>query len=299
VALGGFDLDELIESAKSRDFQPVPLGITTSLALTNSIERTQTANVLGVLPGSDEALKNEYLIYGAHHDHLGTGEPDAEGDKIYNGALDNALGCAEVLTIAKAMKQLRAAPRRTTVFAFWAAEEQGLLGSEYFAGHPTMAPGRIAANINIDGGNIWGPTTDIVFVGYGKSSLDDVVRHRAGEQDRIVKPDQFPDRGFFYRSDQFNLAKIGVPAIYLDNGVDFVGKPAEWGREQIEAWEGEHYHQQSDELNESWTFDGMVTDVRLLFFVGLDIAQADAMPRWNAGDEFEDDRQAALAALGE
>ena len=297
VALGGFDLDELIESAKSRDFQPVPLGITTSLAVTNDIERTQTANVLGKLPGSDADLADEHVIYGAHFDHLGIGEPDENGDTIYNGALDNALGSAAVLAVAKAMKELPRAPRRSTTFAFWAAEEQGLLGSEYFAQNPPMPAGKMAANVNLDGGNIWGETSDIVFVGYGKSSLDEVVRRWAGDQGRTVKPDQFPDRGFFYRSDQFNLAKIGVPAIYLDTGVEFVGQSAEWGREQIEAWEGEHYHQQSDELNDSWNLDGMVQDTRLYFMLGVDIGEADEMPRWTPGDEFEDDRQAALAAV--
>ncbi|MDA8020020.1 MAG: M28 family peptidase [Thermoanaerobaculia bacterium] len=297
VALGGFDLDELVESAKGRDFQPVPLGITTSLAVRNEIERTQTANVLGKLSGSDGELADQHVIYGAHFDHLGIGEPDEDGDTIYNGALDNASGSAAVLAVAKAMKELSRAPRRSTTFAFWAAEEQGLLGSEFFAQNPPMPAGKMAANVNIDGGNIFGKTHDIVFIGYGKSSLDEVVRRWAGDQGRTVKPDQFPDRGFFYRSDQFNLAKIGVPAIYLDNGVEFVGRPAEWGREQIEAWEGEHYHQQSDELNDTWSFDGMVQDTRLYLFVGVDIAEASEMPRWAPGDEFEDDRQAALAAL--
>ena len=299
VTLGGFDLDELIESAKSRDFQPVPLGITTSLSVTSEIERTQTANVLGKISGSDAELADEHVIYGAHFDHLGIGEPDDDGDTIYNGALDNATGTAALLEIAQAMKQLPRAPRRSVTFAFWAAEEQGLLGSEFFAQNPPMPAGKMAANINIDGANIWGLTKDIVFVGYGKSSLDEVIRRWAGEQGRTVKPDQFPDRGFFYRSDQFNLAKIGVPAIYLDTGVEFIGQPEDFGREAIEAWEGEHYHQQSDELVDSWNFEGMVQDFRLYFFAGVDIAEADEMPRWTPGDEFEDDRQAALAALGE
>lgn len=297
VALGGFELDELIEQARSKDFRPVPLGITTSLALDNEIQRTETANVIGKLAGSDPDLADEVVIYGAHHDHLGTGEPDEDGDRIYNGALDNAAGTSMELAVAKAMQELPRNPRRSVLFAFWAAEEQGLLGSEYFAAHPPVPPGKMAANVNLDGGNIWGPTEDVVFIGYGKSSLDGVVEKWAGEQGRTVEPDQFPDRGFFYRSDQFNLAKIGVPAIYLDTGTDFVGQPEGWGREQIEEWEGEHYHQQSDELEESWEWGGMIQDARLYLFVGVEIAEADEMPQWNPGDEFEDDRMAALDAL--
>jgi Zn-dependent M28 family amino/carboxypeptidase len=298
VALGGFDLDELIESAKSRDFQPVPLGITTSLAVANDLERTQTANVLGKLPGSDADLADEHVIYGAHFDHLGIGEPDEDGDTIYNGALDNALGSAAVLAVAKAMKDLPRAPRRSTIFAFWAAEEQGLLGSEYFAQNPPMPPGKMAANVNLDGGNIWGETSDIVFVGYGKSSLDEVVRRWAGDQGRTVKPDQFPDRGFFYRSDQFNLAKIGVPAAYFDNGTDVIGKPPGWGVKKTEEWEAKDYHQPSDEIRDDWDLGGAIDDTRLSFWLGVKVANADRMPRWNPGDEFEAARKKAVAEAG-
>jgi Zn-dependent M28 family amino/carboxypeptidase len=281
----------------SWSFKPVPLGITTSIKFDNAISRVKTANVLGVLPGSDPTLSREYVIYSAHHDHLGIGQPDKTGDKIYNGALDNGAGMAQVLAIAKAYKALPQAPKRSTLILFVAAEEQGLLGSEYFALHPTMPSGRIAANINYDGGNIFAKARDIVFIGKGKSTLDQVVDTLAATQGRKVLPDQMPDRGHYYRSDQFSFAKVGVPAVYFDLGSDFEGKPAGWGKQQIEDFEEHRYHQPSDELQDSWNFDGMIDDARLGFFVGVNVANAQAMPTWVPGDEFEATRKAALAAL--
>ena len=296
VALSGNDLAKLVESAKSKDFTPVPLGVTTSLAFANKIKRSTTANVYGVLRGSDPQLSSEYVIYSAHHDHLGIGAPDAEGDTIYNGAMDNASGVAEVLAIGRAYKALPAAPRRSVMLLFVAAEEQGLLGSQYYATHPTVPAGKIAANINYDSGNIWGRTRDVTYVGKGKTSLDAIVDAVAATQGRTVTADQFPDRGSFYRSDQFNFAKIGVPALYLGSGTDFIGKPAGWGKEQRENYEAKSYHQPSDEINDSWNYEGMIEDARLGFWVGLDVANADAMPTWVPGDEFEAARKAALSA---
>ena len=292
--LGGLDLDELTAAAKKRDFRPVPLGITTSLALRNRIDRVETANVLGLLPGSDPDLADEAVIYTAHHDHLGIGEPK-EGDDIYNGALDNAAGMAQVLAIARAFQALPERPRRSVLFLFVAAEESGLLGSEHYAAHPTFAPGKIAANINYDGGNIWGETRDVTLIGKGKSSLDEVAGAVAEAQGRTLEPDQFPDKGFFYRSDQFNFAKIGVPALYFDTGTRFVGRPDGWGKKTLDAWTEVHYHQPSDEITAEWNFAGMIQDARLGFFCGLLVADADALPRWNPGDEFEAARLKALA----
>lgn len=296
--LAGQDLDKLIQLAKSRDFKPVPLGVTTSLSLTNKISKVKTANVGGLLRGSDPKLREEVVVYSAHHDHLGIGEPDKEGDRIYNGAMDNAAGTAQLLAIARAFSELPQRPRRSVLFLFVAAEEQGLLGSEYYSRHPTFHPGRIAANINYDGGNIWGRTEDLAFIGYGKSSLDKVVETLAARQDRKVVGDQFPDRGFFYRSDQFNFARIGVPAIYLDTGTRFRGKPESWGKEQIEAYEAVSYHQPSDEIGPSWSYDGMIEDARLGFHAGVEIANTETLPTWNPGDEFEAARKAALAEAG-
>jgi Zn-dependent M28 family amino/carboxypeptidase len=251
---------------------------------------------MGRLPGSDPALSDEVVIYTAHHDHLGIGKPDESGDAIYNGALDNAAGVAQVLAIADALRSLPVAPRRSILFLFVAAEEQGLLGSKYYAAHPTYAPGKIAANINCDSANIWGRTRDITFIGFGKSSLDAVVQSAVASQGRIVKPDQFPDRGYYYRSDQFSFANIGVPAVFFDAGTDFIGRPAGWGVEQMEAYEEAHYHQPSDEIDDSWNYEGMIEDASVGFWTGLIVANADEMPSWVPGDEFEAARKAALEA---
>jgi Zn-dependent M28 family amino/carboxypeptidase len=295
TAAGGRNLDALVTAARSRDFKPVPLGIRTSFTLANTLSKVQTANVAGLLRGSDPRLSGEAVVFTAHFDHLGMGAADATGDRIYNGALDNASGCAQLLTIARAFAALPERPRRSILVLFVAAEEQGLLGSQYYARAPTFAPGRIAANINYDGGNIWGRTRDVTLLGLGKSTLDRVALEAVTRQGRMLVPDQFPDRGSYYRSDQFSFARIGVPALYYGRGTDVVGKPEGWGRQQIEAWEAKQYHQPSDELTDDWNLEGMVEDARLGFHSGWLVAQADAMPEWNPGDEFEAARKAAIA----
>ncbi|HTG32293.1 MAG TPA: M28 family metallopeptidase [Thermoanaerobaculia bacterium] len=293
----GKDLAKLIEQARSRDFKPVPLGITTSLTFSNRINKSNTTNVLGLLPGSDPNLKDEVVVYTAHHDHLGVGQPDKRGDKIYNGAVDNASGCAEVLAIAKAFATLPQRPRRSILIAFVAAEEQGLLGSQYLATHPPVPAGRIAANLNFDGGNVLGRTRDVTQIGLGKSSLDMIVRAIAARQGRKLVGDQFPDRGFFYRSDQFSFAKVGVPAIHPEGGTDYIGKPAGWGKEQANEYEQHRYHQPSDEFDPKWNYDGMIEDAQLGFYTGLVVATNSQMPTWNPGDEFEAARKKSLAEV--
>ncbi len=297
VTFAGRDLEELVAAARSSAFEPIELGISTSLRLENALSRVETANVAGVIEGSDPVLREEVVVYTAHHDHLGLSEPNDDGDGIYNGARDNAAGVAQILEIAEAFQRLEVAPRRSILFLFVAAEEQGLLGSAFYARQPSFPPGRIAANVNLDGGNIWGRTRDVTFIGYGKSSLDAIVERAASDQGRRVQGDQFPDRGYFYRSDQFNFAKIGVPAVYLDEGTDFVDRPDGWGVEQIEQWVSVHYHQPSDELEADWNFDGMIEDAQLAYSIGLEIANADTLPAWNPGDEFEAARLGALSAL--
>ena len=296
VALAGQDLDVLREAAYNRDFEPVPLGVTTSIVMDVKITRVQSANVLGLIPGSDPILKDEVVIYSAHHDHLGIGPANDKGDTIYNGAMDNASGVAQVIAMAKAFKSLPVAPRRSILVALVGAEEQGLIGSQWFAANPTFAPGKIAANLNYDGGNIWGETHDVTYIGLGKSSIDQIVKLLLSEQGRVVKPDQFPDKGYFYRSDQFSFAKIGVPAVYLDPGTDFVDRSPEWGKQQADYYTEAHYHQPSDEYDPNWNFEGMIEDARIGFWTGLAIANADDMPVWNEGDEFEAARLEALAA---
>jgi Zn-dependent M28 family amino/carboxypeptidase len=293
VGFAGKDLTALVESARHKEFQPVPLGLTTSLTFTNEVTHARSANVLGLLRGSDPALAKELVVFSAHHDHLGISKPDKTGDKIYNGALDNATGCAEVLAIARALKALPAAPRRSVLILFVAGEEQGLLGSQYYATHPTVPSGKIAVDINYDGGNIWGRTRDVTYIGKGKTTLDPIVEELAARQHRVVKPDQFPDRGAFYRSDQFSFARVGVPGLYLHPGTDFIDRPASWGREQIENFERHDYHQPSDQIRPDWNFDGMVEDVQLGFGVGVKVANGDQLPAWVPGDEFEAARKAA------
>ncbi len=274
----------------------LPCGV--ALPGTNGETASQAARpVLALLPGSDPELRDEVVIYTAHHDHLGIGTPDENGDAIYNGAMDNATGVAQIMAIAKAFKALPEAPRRSVLFALVGAEEQGLLGSQWYAENPTFVPGKIAANLNYDGGNLWGHTHDITYIGLGKSSIDQIMMAIAKEQGRVVKPDQFADRGSFYRSDQFNFAKIGVPAMYLDTGTDFIDRPPEWGREQQEYFTDVNYHQPSDEYDPNWNFEGMVSDALLGFWTGLAIANADEMPTWNPGDEFEAARLEALSAV--
>ena len=291
---GGADLDALVAKARSRSFKPVPLNLRTSIKFENDVSRVRTANVAGLLPGSDPKHKDEVVIYSAHHDHFGIGEPDKSGDRIY-GAEDNAAGCAQLLAIARAFAALPERPRRSVLFLFVAGEEQGLLGSKYYSLHPTFPAGKIAANINYDGGNFLGRTRDLTQVGTGKSSLDAIARALVEKQGRVLVPDQNPDKGYYYRSDQFSFAKIGVPALYFDEGTDYIGKPAGWGKQQHDAWTEHVYHQPSDQLNDSWNFDGMIEDASVGFYVGWLVAQADAMPTWNVGDEFEAARKKALS----
>jgi len=295
LALAGQDLEQLVQAAHSRDFRPVPLGIRTSFTMPVAVRRIETANVAGLLRGSDPQLAHQVVIYSAHHDHLGTGAPDKNGDRIYNGAIDNGTGCAQLLEIAKAFTALPDRPRRSVLFLFVAAEEQGLLGSAYYARHPTFPPGEIAADINVDAGNVFGRTSDITYIGYGKSSLDQVIDAAAARQHRTVVGDTMPDRGFFYRSDQFSFAKIGVPGLYIDGGKSFVGKDPEYGKKLQETYESTCYHQPCDEIHSDWDLTGLVEDTQLAFDCGLQLADAETMPSWKPGDEFEAARKEALA----
>ncbi len=298
VALGGRSLDELVRAANRRDFRPVPLGVSVSTAFENRIDHTRTANVLALLPGTDPRLSSEVVLYTAHHDHLGMRADAPPGeDAIYNGAEDNASGVALMLEVARAFTALPKAPRRSVLFAAVAAEEQGLLGSEYLARHPPVPLGRIAADINIDGANVFGRTRDVTVIGLGKSDLDTTLRSLARSQGRILRGDQLPDRGYFYRSDQFSFARVGVPSAYFESGLDYRGRPAGWGREKREAWEETRYHQPSDELTPDWDLSGAVEDARLQFALGYSVAQATGLPSWTRGDEFEAPRLRSLEAL--
>ncbi len=295
VERAGFNLDALRAQAESRDFQPVPLGISLSTTIDCEIREKSTANVLAVLPGSDEKLSSEYVLFMAHHDHIGIAiDRDEHGDNIYNGAIDNASGTAAMLAIAQAITESGLRPKRSLVFAAVGAEEQGLLGSKYFAQHPPVPNGKQSAVVNIDGINFLGATKDVNVIGFGKSSLDRLIRTVAEHQNRVVVPDTEPSKGYYYRSDQFSLAKVGVPGVYLHSGNVVLGKPDGWGKQQLDAWTEKHYHQRSDEYDPSWDLSGAVVDVRLLFHVGWMAANADKMQSWTAGDEFEAARKNAI-----
>jgi hypothetical protein len=297
AGLGGHDLSELIERARFREFRPVPLGVMTSLAFDVKLRETETANVAGLLRGADPDRADQVLVYTAHHDHLGLGEPDATGDRIYNGALDNGVAMAQVLAVARAFGVLGERPRRSVMFLFPAAEEQGLLGSKYFARSGAVHPGRMAADINLELGNVWGRTRDVVVYGKGKTTLEDRLAEVARLQERRVTAEGDVRAGWYYRSDQFSLARVGVPSIWFRSGTDFIDRPEGWGDEQFSDWIATHYHQPIDEVADDWNLEGLVDDARLAFYLGAAVADADELPAWYPGDEFEDERQAALEAL--
>ena len=295
--LGGFELETLIESARSRDFRPVPLGVTTSIDLTVDVTAKSTANVAGILRGSDPELAKEVLVLSAHHDHFGIGEPDETGDVIYNGALDNGVAIAQTLAIAGAFSTLPERPRRSILVLFPAVEEQGILGSRYFANSNVIHPGLIVANINIELGNVWGRTRDIIIYGMGKSELDDWLAKAAKVQNRTIRGEQDVKAGWFYRSDQISFARAGVPAIWFKSGVDFIGREAGWGDKQYADWIQHKYHSPGDEVEDSWNLDGLTEDAQLTFRLASAVAQADITPTWYQGDEFEAVREASLAEL--
>ena len=299
VQQAGKDLDALRSSAESKDFRPVPLGTTISTELKSLVRKTETGNVLGLMPGRDPELSKQWVIFTAHHDHIGMIEKrDDKMDYIYNGAVDNASGVGVLLCIARAFANLPEAerPRRSVLFATVGAEEQGLLGSQYLAENPPIPAGKLAAIMNIDGVNIFGRTKDIVVVGDGKSDLDQTVKRIGRWQDRVVVPDQFAEQGYYYRSDQFSLAKVGVPGVYLGSGVHVIGKPEGWAKAKMREWTENVYHQVSDEYSEDWDLGGAIEDAKLMFHIGLHTANQTALPAWVPGDEFEAARKAAIQA---
>lgn len=287
--LGGHDLDALRSNAEKGNQPPVNLGIRISLAIENTASMVNSANVLGVLPGSDPVLKDEYVVVTSHFDHLGIGKPRRD-DAIYNGAVDNATGCAGLLALARAASTLDPAPKRSLLFLAVTAEESGLLGSKYYAQNPTVEPRQLVANFNVDGLNIWGATDDVEFIGHGKNSLTATADAVARSQGRRLAPDSNPDLGLFYRSDHFSFARIGVPAAFFKAGKEFRDRPAD--RKRMKAsYTTVHYHQPSDELATWWKFDGAVLDVQLLLECMLRTANDPDAPTWTAGDEFEKLRQ--------
>ena len=295
--LAGQDLDKLMQAAARRDFKPVALGLHEKLTIHNSLQTIDSRNVIAKITGSDPQLKNTYVIYTAHWDHFGIG-PEVNGDKIYHGAVDNASGSAALLEMARAYKQLPTPASRTILFLSVTGEEQGLLGSQYYAEHPLYPLAHTAADINMDGMNVHGLTRDIVQIGRGASTLDEIIEAVAKEQGRVVKTDPEPEKGFYYRSDHFEFAKRGVPAFDPDEGVDFIGKPAGWGLEARRKYTAENYHKPSDTIKPDWDLSGAVQDCRLFFLVGYRIANDSRMPEWKPGAEFKAIRDASLNSAG-
>ena len=291
--MAGQNLDALKKQAATREFKPVPLGLSASIAVRNKMRTIESRNVIAKLEGSDSQLKDEYVVYSAHWDHLGVGEP-VNGDKIYNGALDNASGVGTLLEIARAFKQVQPQPRRSILFLMVTAEEQGLLGSQYYAVTPIYPLEKIVANINLDGVNQWGRTKDITVIGIGASDLDDYLREAAAEQGRTLRPDPEPEKGFYYRSDHFNFAKQGVPALYTDTGVEFIGKPPEYSKQKRDEYTEKDYHAPSDEIKPDWDLSGAVEDAQLMLAVGYRVANADKYPEWKPGNEFKAKREQML-----
>jgi Zn-dependent M28 family amino/carboxypeptidase len=285
-AMTGRDLESLKRVALDRGFRPVDLGTMASLTIRNSIRKIESANFVAKLEGRDPKLRDEYVIYTAHWDHFGIG-PEVNGDKIYNGAYDNASGVAGIMEIARAFTKVEPKPRRSILFLAVTAEEQGLLGARYYAENPLYPLAKTAGVINIDAMNVWGRTRDLTLVGLGMSTMDDVVKAVAAEQGRVVNPDAEPEKGFYYRSDHFEFAKQGVPALDPKEGTDFVGKPAGWGLEMRRTYTAEDYHKPSDEIKSDWDLSGMVEDAQLLFSVGYRVANAKTLPVWNSGSEFK------------
>lgn len=287
MSAAGQDFDALKRAAIRRDFKPVQLGARARVSLVNQIRRIESNNVIARLEGSDPALKGEHVVYMGHWDHLGIGFPNDKGDKIYNGALDNASGVAGLLAIAKAFKALPAPPRRSVLFLAVTAEEKGLIGSKHYAENPVYPLEKTVAALNMDVLNLWGRTKDMVVIGLGASTLDDVLGQAAREQGRTLTADPAPERGSYYRSDHFNFAKQGVPALYADSGSVFVGKADNYGKMKNDEYNRNDYHKPSDEMRADWDYAGAVEDMNLLFTVGYRLANTDKYPEWKPGNEFK------------
>ena len=288
MELAGQDFDTLKEAAVKRGFRPVPLGVTATASVRNEIRRKRSPNVAGLMPGKDRP--DEYVIYMAHWDHLGVDQA-GEGDRIYNGAVDNATGVAGILTIARAFRDMLPGASRSVLFLAVTAEESGLIGSEYYALHPLAPLEKTAAVINIDALNPLGRAKDLEVVGYGASDLEDLLA--AAARGRTLTPDRRPEAGYYYRSDHFNFAKAGVPALYVKSGTNLRDRPEGPGKSLLEEYQLTRYHKPGDEYSESWDVGGSVEDLRLLFEVGARVANGKTWPAWRAGNEFAPAREAS------
>jgi Zn-dependent M28 family amino/carboxypeptidase len=290
-AASGHDVDNLKRAALSRDFKPVTLGATASFSFKNALREVASQNVIAKIEGSDPKLKDEYVIYSAHWDHLGR-NPALPGDQIFNGARDNASGCAALLELAAAFSRMKTPPKRTVLFLAVTAEEKGLLGAKHYARHPLYPIARTIANINMDSMNPWGRTRDVNVIGFGQSTLEDLLRQAAAVHGRTLSADSEPEKGRYFRSDHFEFAKAGVPGLYIQSGTQFIGRPEDFGRKKIEDYTANDYHKVSDEIKPDWDLSGAAEDAGLLFDVGLNVANGNSHPQWKPGSEFQKPRSA-------
>lgn len=285
----GQDLKNFSERSRERDFEPVSLGINVSVTIENDIKRDASKNVIAKIKGS--ARPDEYIIYSAHWDHLGIG-PEVDGDSIYNGAHDNASGISTLLGIAEAMAS-GPQPERSVVFLAVTAEEQGLLGSKYYAENPTYPPDKTVANINMDGITAFGPMKDLTIVGFGQSELEDIAKKVAKSQGRYIIPDPNPGKGYFFRSDHFQFAKAGIPALYASGSYEHMTEGVGYVDSLNQIYLNTQYHRPQDEYQRGWTFDGMKLDGELMMEVGNHLANSEEWPKWKDGSEFKSIREAS------
>jgi Zn-dependent M28 family amino/carboxypeptidase len=295
IASAGQNFDKLKAAALRRNFRPTPLAAKASFTVAQTTREVASKNVIARLEGSDPALRDEYVIYTAHWDHLGR-DPSLKGDQIFNGALDNATGTAVLVELAQAYGSLPATarPKRSVLFLAVTGEEKGLLGARYYAERPLYPLAKTLANLNMDGAQTFGPSRDIEVIGYGNSTLDDLAASILKKSGRTLTPDTQPEKGYFYRSDHFEFAKQGVPAFYTHNGVEIIGKPADYGRQKRDAYTNDDYHKVSDEIKDWWDFEGAASDTRLFYEIGLEVANGDTWPQWKPGTEFKAKRDAML-----
>src|SRR5262245_39441370 len=289
LRMSGQDFDALKKQAVTREFKPVTLGATASMTIHNTLRTVDSKNGLAKLERSDPALKDEYVIYTAHWDHFGK---TAEG--IFHGARDNASGTAALVELGRAFTKISPAPKRSILLLSVTAEEQGLLGSQYYSVMPVYPLAKTVAEINMDELNVTGATRDLTLIGYGASDLDDYARAAAAEQGRTVHADAEPEKGYYYRSDHFNFAKMGVPALNPDQGVEYTSKPAEYAQKVRDNWTANVYHTPKDVVTPEWDLSGAALDLKLLMAVGYRVAQADKFPEWKPGNEFKAVRDAML-----
>jgi Zn-dependent M28 family amino/carboxypeptidase len=292
LADSGQDFEALKKSALKKDFRPVALNAKANFEIKQEIRTLKSHNVIAKLEGSDPKWKDEYVIFSAHWDHLGK-HPELSGDQIFNGAVDNASGVAAVISLGRAFTKVNPSPKRSLLFMSTTAEEAGLLGAKYYALHPLYPLTKTLADINIDSMNVWGKTRDVEDTSSGMSTLDDALAKRARAQGRVAVANPRPEKGNIYRADNFEFAKVGVPALYLGNKEHLLSRPAD-APLRADEFDLHDYHQVSDEVKPDWDLSGAVQDVQLLFEVGYEVANGDKYPEWKPGSEFKPQRDAMM-----